>query len=144
MSEKVSEFSIKIERIDGYEFRIKFDKPGHPDLLVDEPPPLGHDAGPNPARMLAAAVGNCLAASLVFCLQKAGSPADDMKAEVRVSLVRNERKRIRIGSIDVVLRPRVAQPDTLERCKGTFEDFCIVTQSVRDGLPVNVTVEPQG
>lgn len=25
----------------------------------------------------------------------------------------------------------------------TFEDFCVVTQSVRDGLPVDVRVEPK-
>ena len=32
---------------------------------------------------------------------------------------------------------------TLQKCLGMFEDFCVVTQSVRDGLDVEVKVEPQ-
>lgn len=142
MSDIVSEFSIRIERVEGFEFRVQFDKPNHPDLLLDEPPPLGHDAGPNPARLLAAAVGNCLAASLLFCLQKAGARAEGMRADVRVKIARNERKRLRIGGIEVTLRPRVAGA-ALEGCLPSFEDFCIVTQSVRDGLDVQVKVEPE-
>ncbi len=144
MSETVSEFAIQIERVEGFEFRIHFDKPAYPDLLVDEPPPLGHDAGPNPARLLAAAVGNCLAASLLFCLQKAGTKAEAMKADVRVKIVRNEHKRLRIGGIEVTLHPRVqGGAAALQGCLGAFEDFCIVTQSVRDGLDVQVKVEPE-
>ena len=39
----------------------------------------------------------------------------------------------------------IANPDEdtprLGRCENLFEDFCIVTQSVRRGIPVNVTVK---
>ena len=28
----------------------------------------------------------------------------------------------------------------MERCLGQFEDFCVVTQSVRQGIPVTVEV----
>ena len=58
-----STFSLQVEQIDGFEFRVKFDKEQFAPLLLDEPPPLGHDTAPNAARLLAAAIGNCLAAS---------------------------------------------------------------------------------
>ena len=145
MSDVVSTFGLQIEQLHDYEFRVKFDKASHPDLLMDEPPPLGQDAGPNPARVLAAAIGNCLAASLVFCLAKSGVKLSGLKSEVHVEIVRNEHKRLRIGKVDVKLLPALpADSPELAKCLGTFEDFCLVTQSVRQGLPVNVTVEPQG
>jgi organic hydroperoxide reductase OsmC/OhrA len=143
MSEIASEFSILVEQVDGYEFRVRFDKPQFDELTLDEPAPLGKDTAPNAARLLAAAVGNCLAASLLFCLAKAGNKAEGMRANVNVQLVRNDRKRIRIGAIDVVLHPRLAGGQAaLDGCLATFEDFCVVTQSVREGLDVRVRVEP--
>jgi hypothetical protein len=44
---------------------------GAPPLRIDEPPPLGEERGPDAAALLGAAVGDCVAASLVFCLRKA-------------------------------------------------------------------------
>ncbi|MEZ4392771.1 MAG: OsmC family protein [Polyangiales bacterium] len=143
MSDPVSEFSLRIERVDGYEFRVRFDKEHYAELSMDEPPPLGRDSAPNPARMLAAAVGNCLAASLLFCMNRARRPLDSVTADVKVELVRNEAKRLRIGRVAVVLRPQVeGGAEALAPCLETFEDFCVVTQSVREGLQVDVTVEP--
>ncbi|MCC6620714.1 MAG: OsmC family protein [Deltaproteobacteria bacterium] len=145
MSQPVGEFSLQLERQSGYAFEITFDKAHYPKLRMDEPAPLGEDSGPNPARMLAAAVADCLAASLLFCMQKQGVKPDGLSADVKVELVRNEERRLRIGSIDVALRPRVAAGSpAIGACLSTFEDFCVVTQSVRNGLDVRVHVEPTG
>ena len=135
-------FTIHVEQIDGFEFRVKFDKEQFAPLRLDEPPPLGHDAAPNAARILAAAVGNCLSASLVFCLKKANVAAAGITADVDVEVVRTEARRLRIGKIDVTLHTTLP-PDhpALQGCLSTFEDFCIVTQSVRQGIEVNVKVQ---
>lgn len=144
MTQVVSEFAIHMEQIDGYEFRVRFDREQFAELHLGEPPPLGRDTAPNAARILAAAIGNCLSASLVFCLTRAGHPLHGIHSDVRVQIVRNEDKRLRIGQVDVTLHPRIAaESAALARCLGSFEDFCIVTQSVRQGIDVRVHVEPE-
>ncbi|HEY2406589.1 MAG TPA: OsmC family protein [Polyangiaceae bacterium] len=140
MTQHVADFVVSVEHIDGYEFRVRFDKEQYEEVLADEPAPLGHDAAPNAARYLAAAIGNCLSASLLFCAHKAKTELAGLKSEVRVDLVRNEHKRLRIGGIDVKLMPELAAGD-LGPCLGAFEDFCVVTESVREGIDVNVSVQ---
>ena len=51
-------FSLTVEQESDYVFRIRFDDTAIPDLLTDEPEPLGGGSGPNPSRMLVAAVAN--------------------------------------------------------------------------------------
>ena len=138
--EPAHRFTIEVEQIDGFEFRVRFDKPQHAEVRLDEPAPLGHDAAPNAVRLLAAAVGNCLAASLVFCAQRRGAALAHVRAEVGVEVVRNEARRLRVGRITVTLDAPGADAEALAACLPTFEDFCVVTQSVREGIEVDVRV----
>ena len=141
MSAVANTFSLHVEQIDGFEFRVKFDKEQFAPLLLDEPAPLGRDTAPNAARVLAAAIGSCLSASLVFCLQKAKVAAPSVSADVNVEIVRNEARRLRIGKVNVTLRTNLPPDDpALAGCLTTFEDFCVVTQSVRQGIDVAVQV----
>ena len=50
----VARFSLTVEQVDGFEFRVRFDKDQYEDLILDEPAPLGRDRAPNAARILAA------------------------------------------------------------------------------------------
>jgi organic hydroperoxide reductase OsmC/OhrA len=92
--------------------------------------------------VLAAAVGNCLAASFTFCFRKVHLQIDDLTAHATAHVVRNEQGRFRVGGIDVTLEPELPEMDRgrFARCEALFEDFCVVTESVRRGIPVNVTV----
>jgi organic hydroperoxide reductase OsmC/OhrA len=59
---------------------------------------------------------------------------------------RNEQNRLRIQRVQVVVSPTVAGDSSaasIDEAIDTFEDFCVVTQSVRSGLPVEVRVEPK-
>jgi organic hydroperoxide reductase OsmC/OhrA len=143
MLQHVSEFQIQIEQVSGFEFRVRFDKEQYRDLTMDEPAPLGKDAAPNPSRILAAAIGDCLSASLLFCAQKARVEIGPVRTNVRVQLGRNEKGRLRIAKVDVEIDPNLssAEKERALRCLEIFEDFCVVTQSVRDGIDVNVTVK---
>jgi uncharacterized OsmC-like protein len=139
------DFSIALDWKQGYEFAVDFEQEGVPVLLTDEPPPLGEGRGPNPARLLAAAVGNCMSASLKFCLDRSRVDLLDMAVRVDGRIERNERGRFRIASLRVRLEPTLAAADVerIGRCLEIFEDFCIVGQSIRPGIEVEVEVVPR-
>ena len=143
MSEPASEFTISMDQVRDYEFRVRFDKEGLPDLIMDEPPPLGHDAGPNPSRILAAAIANCLSASLLFCARRARVELGPIHTEVKMEIVRDQNKRLRVGKVEVVIDPHLpdAEKEKAARCLEIFEDFCVVTQSVRQGFDIAVSVK---
>jgi len=146
MSEAVSQFSISLRQTSDFEFQVKFDKEHHPELAMDEPPPLGEDRGPNAGRLLAAAIGNCLSASFLFAARKKGASPSDMRADVKVEIVRNENRRFRIGRIEVTLDPGITAGDRQKALEAAamFEDFCTITASVRQGIPVEVRLQGLG
>jgi uncharacterized OsmC-like protein len=135
---------VRLVREDGYRFSVDFGE-GLPPLVMDEPAPLGVGSGPNAARVLGAAVGNCLAASLLYCLDRARVEVTDLRAEVAVTTERNPDGRLRIGSIRVQLSPELAggSGGRVQRCLDIFEDYCVVTGSVRSGIAVDVAVNPR-
>ena len=67
-----------------------------------------------------------------------------MRTTVSASLARNEAGRLRLRGIQVRVTPVVdaAEHVRMRRCLELFEDFCVVTQSVRNGIEVDVAVEP--
>ena len=139
-------YRVSLSLLGDYQFLVSFgDLTDDAPLIVDEPPPLGGNAGPSPPALLAAATANCLAASLLFCLRKAQAHVAGLSSEAVVSLGRNEAGRLRVTRIDVRLSPDVGgDRGPLERCRDIFEEYCAVTQSLRQGIPVGVTVEAAG
>jgi len=140
-----NEFHIDLQLQGGYRFEVHFDSPAVPVLITDEDPPLGANAGPSPGQLLGTAVANCLAASLAFAMRKFKNDPGALRARATVRLIRNEQKRLRIGhiGIDLHLPMRAAQVQMLDRILTQFEEFCIVTQSVRAAIPVDVRVIDQ-
>jgi uncharacterized OsmC-like protein len=129
----------------GYEFVAEFpDSPGSSAILLDEPQPVSGNRAPNAVALLGAAVGDCLAATFTSCLRKSCATVEGMTATVVTHVTRNEAGRFRISGIDVELVPQVAGDGTasLDSCESLLEDFCIVTESVRQGVPVSVSVKP--
>ncbi len=137
-------FRADVVQRDHFRFDVTFDDESWDPIVVDEPVPLGGGAGPNAARLLAAAVGNCLAASLLLCLEKSRVELRTLEARVEGVMERNEQGRFRIAGLSVTISPTVVgEPSKkYDRCLELFEDFCIVTQSVRQGIDVVVAVDP--
>ncbi len=140
-----TEFTTKLDQVKDYEFEVSFDNDALGKLTMDEPAPLGTGKGPNASRVLSSAVGHCLTASLIFCLQKSRIPLKHVTTNVHTTLARNEAGRWRVQGMTVNLNadPLNEQDrERMKRCLDMFEDFCIVTQSVRKGINVEVDVKP--
>ncbi|HVA75415.1 MAG TPA: OsmC family protein [Acidimicrobiales bacterium] len=137
-----STFEVRLDQQDLYRFGVDFGLADTEPLVVDEPPPLGEAAGPNASRLLAAAVGHCLSASALYCLNRARIPVSGVHTTVTGRTERNERGRLRVAGLAVTIDLDVAEADRprMGRCLELFEDFCVVTASVRGGIPVEVNV----
>jgi len=132
---------VELEQDADFRFGIKFGA-DIPVLYGDEPPPLGKASGPSPSQLLAAAVGNCLSDSLLFALRKFKQKPEPIRTEVEATIDRNEQNRMRVLRIAVRITVGVlgAQLEHIDRVLAQFEEFCTVTQSVRQGIPVDVSV----
>ncbi len=138
MSDQVS---VTITRQDKYRFVVDFG-PGLPSAMADEPPPLGQGSAPAPTQLLAAAVANCLSASLLFACGKFKEDPGALSATAVCQIGRNDKNRLRVTGLDVHMTLGVA-PETLghlDRALAQFQDFCTVSKSVEAGIPFKVTV----
>jgi len=134
--------TIRITQVGAYVFSVDFGA-GLPGLLTDEAPPVGGGTGPLPEQLLASGVANCLCASLVFALGKFRQDAQGVAAEATCRMARNPEGRLRIGGIDVRIRLGAAAEamPRIDRVLEQFERFCTVSESVKAGIPVAVSVE---
>ena len=132
---------VQLRQKQNYQFEIDFGA-GIPVLMGDEPAPLGAGQGPSPVQLLAAAVGNCLSDSLLFALRKFKQAPEPIQCDVQAEVGRNAEGRLRVLQIKAVLTLGVpaAALAQLERVLGQFEAFCTVTQSVGQGIPVQIEV----
>ena len=132
----------RLRLVKGYRFDVEFNLDGMPSIVVDETKPAGEGSGPNPTRLLSAAVGHCLSSSLLFCLSKAKIEARNMETLVKTNIARNEEGRLRVQSIEAQIRLDVDEKDRprVGRCLEIFENYCTVTSSVRKGIDVKVNV----
>ncbi|MFM6985652.1 MAG: OsmC family protein [Hydrogenophaga sp.] len=133
--------SVTITRQSGYQFLVDFG-PAIPQMLADEPAPLGQGAGPAPDHMLLAAVANCLSASLLFALQKFKQDPGSLVATATPELGRDENRRLRIQRVHVQLELGKTAGDIehLDRVLSQFEAFCTVSMSVRQGIAIDIEV----
>ena len=133
---------LTLEQDGPYAFRVRFEGTDLDAMLTDEPAPLGESRGPSPSALLLSGVANCLASSLLFALRKFKNAPGPLHAEIVASKERNADGRWRIPRAQVTLRlsDKAADLEHFQRVLAQFEQFCIVTQSVRDGIAVDVRV----
>jgi organic hydroperoxide reductase OsmC/OhrA len=99
--------------------------------------------GPNPSRLLGLALLGCLSASFIFCLKKKNLTLDDLNATAELTIARNNKGFWRVMKVDVDINIEISDPITRKRadqCKKMFEQYCVVTQAVREGINVEVNL----
>lgn len=133
--------SVHLRQMRDYQFEMTFGD-AMPVVVADEPPPLGQGTGPSPVQLLAAAVGNCLSDSLLFALRKFKQSPDPLHCTVTADVGRNAENRLRVLGMQATLQLGVpsGQLEHLDRVLNSFETYCTVTQSVGQGIPIQVTV----
>ncbi|MGQ9722876.1 MAG: OsmC family protein [Candidatus Jordarchaeum sp.] len=127
-----------------HQFKFKAELDGYHKIEIDELEPHGTDSAPNPADYLLLAIGGCLSSSLIFSIIKFDISLKKMHAKVRGKYTRvNER--VRIEKVDVVLNVEPSTENDLEEmrewCIYVFRNFCIISESIRKGLPIGVTLK---
>lgn len=133
---------LLLEQEGPYAFRVSFEGTGLDALHTDEPAPLGAGAGPSPAHLLLAGVANCLSASLVFALRKFKNNPGPIRTRITARRERNAQGRWRLprAEVEIQLADPAASLEHFDRVLAQFEEFCIVTQSVREGMQVDVRI----
>jgi len=132
---------VELSQRNDYRFDIAFGE-DVPMLTSDEPAPLGTGLGPSPVQMLCAAVGNCLSDSLLFAFRKFKQVPEPIHCVVTAEIGRNTDNRLRVLNMTAEIRmgALVSALAQVEHVLAQFEEFCTVTQSVRQGIPVIIQV----
>jgi uncharacterized OsmC-like protein len=113
------------------------------DFEVDEPVSFhGTDLGPSAVEYLLIGIGGCLGTTFIYCLQKKSIELETFEVVVdgKVSHT-GPKKRLRLENVDVDLKftPKEASSDLeINRCMKEFTKYCVVTNSITNGLPINV------
>ena len=137
-------FEIKMEKTGPMEFKTTFVDTEYPDLMFDEPKHSGgEDKYPNAARIVTAAIANCLSASLSFCLTKSKVEIEELKTRAKCTMGRNEEGRLRIKKVEIEIETKLDQEKEkkIKRCIEMFEKFCVVSQSLTEGIEIEAKVK---
>ncbi len=113
------------------------------DFNVDEPASFhGTDLGPSAVEYLLIGIGGCLGTTFIYSLQKKNIELETLKVEVDGKLSHTGPKMLlRLVNVDVELKFTLKEANSeveINKCIKEFTEYCIVTNSIADGLPINV------
>ena len=93
-------------------------------------------------RLLSMVIGHCLSSSLLYCLERSRVAVKNFETTINTNVERNEEDRLRIKNLEILIHVDVDEKDRkkLSRCLEIFENYCTVTQAVRKGIEIIVTI----
>jgi len=113
------------------------------DFNVDEPASFhGTDLGPSAVEYLLIGIGGCLGTTFIYCLQKNNVKLEKLEVIVDGNLSHTGPKmRLRLVKVDVDLKftaKEVSSDIEINSCINEFTEYCIVTNSIANGLPIHI------
>ncbi len=113
------------------------------DFSVDEPTSFhGTDLGPSSVEYLLIGIGGCLGTTFIYCLQKRNIKMKSVEIVVDGKLSHVGPKLIlRLTKVDAEIKfipEENASSEDINLCIKKFREYCIVSNSITDGLPINV------
>lgn len=115
------------------------------DMDLDEPESFhGTDIGPSPVEYFLIGIGGCLGSTFAYCLQKQDVEIDLLEVVVDGQLKHTGPKMgLKLVNIEaelLITAKNEASSDKIEQCIKNFRDYCIVTNSITQGVPLDVKV----
>ena len=110
---------------------------------VDEPTLFhGTDLGPSSVEYLLIGIGGCLGTSFIYCLQKRNIKMKNVEIVVDGKLSHVGPKLVlRLTKVDAEIKFKPeenASSEEINLCIKNFREYCIVSNSIADGLPIHV------
>lgn len=98
----------------------------------------GEDSAPTPVELFLASIGSCLAMSFIYCLYVGGFSLEPADLQVRMQGDIERRKgRLRVVGIQANFIIKAEKKlKKIEKCFEKFQPFCILSESVKSGIPL--------
>jgi len=112
-------------------------------INIDEPESFhGTDLGPSPIEYFLMGIGGCIGATFAYCLQRKNGSIKKLEIivdgkmrhippDLHLKLIQIDIK------IDFSLKGSISK-DIIENCKLKFQKYCPITDSIANGIPVNI------
>lgn len=135
-------FEVELNWLKNFTFEVTVN--GFPKFYMDELEPVGEDSAPNPADYLLVSVGGCVASSFLYSTLKLGISIKKLQVKVWGKYTRKEGM-VRVGEVNVELYVDPATEnvpaENLELCLNVFRRYCVVSESLKEGIPVTVSLK---
>lgn len=114
-------------------------------LHIDEPESFhGTDLGPSAVEYFLIGIGGCLGSTFTYCLQKKQIEIENLEIVIDGQLKHSEPKlRLQLVNVEVeifyVLKPGYSK-EKLEQCLKIYQEYCVISNSIHKGLPLEVKI----
>ncbi len=114
-------------------------------IHVDEPESFhGTDLGPSAIEYILVGIGGCLGSSFVYCLLKQNIKIKKLRIIVDGKM-KHKGPKFRLRLVNVNIEIRFSPEDDelneeIKNCIEIFQDHCVVSNPIINGLPIQVNV----
>lgn len=115
-------------------------------VLIDEPLSFkGNDRGPSPVEYILIGIGSCLGASFIHCCKINNFEIKKLNIVVDGKMThRKPYNHLELAYVNVELNIIHFEEKTnekFEKCLEIFREYCVVSNSLIRGLPINVNIK---